>query len=86
MFTRADADPSAPDALPPENEKSYPIAALLSAVVQKADIEALFQKHDTDSFFHIFMVQYLMIIIHIAVQIGYYDNQCPIATAIRISK
>ena len=58
VFTRADADPSAPDALPPETEKSYPIAALLSAVVQKADVESLFQKHDTDSFFHIFMVQY----------------------------
>ena len=60
VFTREDADSSAaPDAdLPPETERSYPIAALLNAVVQKADVEALFKKHETDSFFHIFMVMH----------------------------
>ena len=53
VFTRAEA---ADSGLPPESDRSYPIAALLGDIVRKADPEALFRKHDTDAFFHMFQV------------------------------
>ena len=56
MFTRADADADDPADAPDIDDRSYPIAELLSAIVRKADVEALFRKHNTDSFFHIFQV------------------------------